>query len=547
MHSKKLCLIALSIYFIIFSTSYAQNTVGTVLNTSESFNGYTLFTAQTETYLINNCGEVINQWSSNFPPGNAVYLLEDGSLLRASKIVNPDINFGGTGGRIEKYDWDGSLTWSYNYSNSSMVQHHDIYPLPNGNMLMLAVTVMENDEAIEAGRDPSKLEENTLYNEQIIELQPIGTDSAIIIWEWNINDHLIQEFDNTKSNYGDVNENPQLLDINFLNGLSGNSNWLHINSIQYNSALNQIILSSRLLCEIYIIERPTTTEVGAAHSGGFYGKGGDFLYRWGNPQAYQQGTSVDQKLFRQHYPHWIPEGLDDAGKLIIFNNGWGRVPTYSEVLVISPPTQTDGVYSYDPNSAYGPLTADYTYTDPIDQTNFFSRILSSAQRLPNGNTLICDGDSGFFFEIDINQNIVWEYYNPVNTVGIMTQGDNPDDFVNLVFRAIRYAPDYAAFSGRDLTPGDPVELNPDLSNCSLLSNDDFEIADIKIFPNPTTDILNIKSLNTIDYIEVYNILGRLVVKNQDSNQIDLSLLSQGLYIVKIESNGVFVSKKVIKD
>ena len=546
MYSKQLHFFVLTICIIISGTISAQNTVGTLLNTPESFNGYTLFTAQTETYLINNCGEVINKWSSNFPPGNAVYLLEDGSLLRACKLNNPSIAFGGTGGRIEKYDWEGNLIWSYNYSNDTMIQHHDIYPMPNGNILVLAVTVMSNSEAIEAGRNPSMLDQGTLYNEQIIEIQPVGVDSATIVWEWNINDHFIQELDNTKLNFGVVADNPQLLDINFLNGLSGNSNWLHVNSIQYNAQLDQIVLSSRHLSEIYIIDHSTTTAEAASHSGGLYNKGGDFLYRWGNPQAYQQGTIADQILFGQHYPHWIPEGHNGEGKLIVYNNGFGRTPSYSEVLVISPPTDAPGVYTYESNNAYGPLTADYIYTDPVEQTNFFSRILSSAQKLPNGNTLICDGDSGFFFEIDTNHNIVWEYYNPAHSLGIMSQGENPDDFANVVFRAIRYAPDYSAFVGRELTPGNPIELNPDLSECNLLNVDEFALNTLTIYPNPATHEIRIKNNLILDAVSVYNTLGALVAYSTNSNRIDISTLQTGVYFLKIEQGANSITKKVIK-
>ena len=85
--------------------------------------------------------------------------------------------------------------------------------------------------------------------------------------------------------------------------------------------------------EIYIIDHSTSTAEAATSSGGIYNKGGDFLYRWGNPQAYRQGDQNDQKLFGQHYPHWIPDGLADAGKLILFNNGFSRTPSFSEVFI----------------------------------------------------------------------------------------------------------------------------------------------------------------------------------------------------------------------
>jgi len=533
---------------ILFSTIslYSQNTIGVLLNDANSLNAYTLFTAQTETYLINNCGEVVNQWSSNFPPGNAVYLLENGNLLRAARVDNPDINFGGRGGRIELFDWDSNLLWEYDYSTSLVTQHHDIYPMPNGNVLMLAITTLDQTQAIQAGRNPANLTEGKLFNEQILELQPVGTNAANIVWEWNIKDHFIQEFDNTKDNFGVINDNPQLLDINFLGTSTGNANWMHVNSIQYYENLDQIVLSARQLNEFYIIDHSTTTVEAAGHSGGTYGKGGDFLYRWGNPVSYGEGTSSNQKLFGQHYSHFIADGLVDAGKIILFNNGFNRTPSFSEVLVLTPPTDSPGVYSRLANRAYGPSSPDYTYIDPANATNFFSLILSSAQRLPNGNTLICDGDSGYFFEIDSNDNKVWEYINPVGTFGILTQGDNPEFSGNTSFRAIKYSIDYPAFNGKDLTPGAPIELNPDLSNCSILSVAANELIEVNIFPNPVTNKLTITSIEEIVKIEIYNSLGKLIKSNTYKNDIDTENLSSGIYIIKIFSIDKIANKKIIK-
>ncbi len=525
--------------------SYGQNTIGILKNDVGSYNGYTLFTpnATTETYLIDNCGQVVHQWSSSFNPGNSVYLLENGNLLRTGKITNPDISFGGVGGKIELFDWDNNLLWEYTYSSTIVSQHHDIYPLPNGNVLMLAVTTMSEAEAIANGRDPAFITEGKIFNEQIVELEPImGIDQANVVWEWNIQDHLIQDFDNTKSNFGVVSDNPQLLDFNFLNGGNGAANWLHFNSIQYDEALDQIVISSRILSEIYIIDHSTTLAESAGHSGGTYGKGGDFLYRWGNPEAYDIGNSDDRTLFGQHYPHFIENGLIDAGKIILFNNS--NPGLISSVDIIDPPMSAPGVYIYDAVNGYGPSTAEWSYTTPTP-TDLYSPILSSGQRLPNGNTLICDGDSGYFLEIDTNNDIVWEYINPALGSGPLTQGDPPPTF-NLVFRALKYAPDYIGFDGRDLTPGNPIELNPDLSECTLLSVSDNELVGIKLYPNPIQNMMHINSVNSIDKIEVYDMLGKLVARNNNLKTISLAQLNSGLYITKIYANNKVATKKIIK-
>jgi len=531
---------------LFFITLKAQNTVGTITNAPGTFNGYTLYApaGHTETYLINNCGEIVNQWTSDVAPGNAVYLLENGNLLRAGRVSNADINFGGVGGKVELFDWDGNLLWDYTYSTTTVSQHHDVFPMPNGNILMLAVTTMTEAEAIQAGRNPSDLTQGKLFNEQILELEPTGLNTANVVWEWNVKDHLIQDLDPSKDNHGIVENNPQLLDINFLGNSAGNANWLHFNSIQYDERLDQIVISSRLLSELYIIDHSTTTAEAASSTGGNRGKGGDFLYRWGNPQAYKRGTADDQKLFGQHYPHFIPDGLDDARKIILFNNGFNRVPSVSQIDIITPPEDSEGVYSYITGTAYGPTNTDYTYKSAVE-TDFYSRILSSAQRLPNGNTLICDGDDGYFFEMTPNEEIVWEYINPVTPNGILSQGDDSTASPNLTFRVLRYAADYPAFDGRTLTPGAAVEQNPDLTGCLILSTPESELTNFKIISDPLKNLISITGNASLNKVEIYSTLGQLIQTTKKRN-IDFSNQHSGLYILKLYSNNKITTTKVLK-
>jgi len=444
----------------------SENTLGVLAYHHEVYSGYTLFTIFKDTYLINNCGQVVNHWKSEYVPGNAVYLLEDGSILRAGKIDNEDMPYGGLGGIVERIGWDGQILWSYEYSNANATQHHDIFPMPNGNVLLLAATKKNYAEAIQAGRDPSKIDDGTLYNEQLLEIQPNGTHGGTVIWEWNIWDHLVQEFDNTKDNFGIVANNPQLLDINYLGGGGNNSDadWLHINSLDYNKNLDQILLSINGLDELYIIDHSTTSNEAASHKGGLRGKGGNILYRWGNPQSYKQGTLADRKLFKQHAPHWIPSSYPDGGKIMLYNNGNGRSESFSSVDIINPPSDGPGNYVLETNSNYAPNEPDWIYVDPVNPTNFYSKLLSSAQRLPNGNTLICEGLKGHIFEINPENNIVWKYINPETTDGtILKQGDQPES--NRLFRAKKYPKDYIAFIGKNMSPKNPIETNFNIGNC----------------------------------------------------------------------------------
>ena len=437
-----------------------ENTLGTISLTEEAYDGYTLFSSHKNTFLINNCGQVINQWSSDYLPGHSVYILPNGNLIRAGRKDTSTITFGGVGGIVEMFDWDGNLVWEFVYSSDDYRLHHDIYPMPNGNILVLAATVMSNEETILAGRDPNLVSgAGILYNEQILEIKPIGTNDYSIEWEWNFNDHLIQDYDDTKNNYGVIEEHPEKLDINFLNDRIPAENWLHVNSIQYDETRDQIVISSRNLSELFIIDHSTTTEEASGDTGGTYGKGGDFLYRWGNPVAYRQGNEDNRTLFGQHFPHIIKPGLKDEGKIILFNNGTDREPAFSEVMIFSAPTTSPGIYTYEPDSSYGPEAAEFTYSSNEDN-NFTSGILSGAIRLPNENLLICDGNSGRLFEITATNDIVWNYIIPMNnTTGeISSQGDVLESG-NSTFRGIKYSTDYDGFTGKDVTPGDAIESN----------------------------------------------------------------------------------------
>lgn len=438
-------------------TISCQNTVGVLLNEKEAIDGYTLFSVHDKTYLINNDGNIVNQWNSNYSVGQSVYLLENGNLLRAAEIPGEGrFTMPSVGGRAEIFDWDGNLIWAYNYSTTTATQHHDLFPMPNGNILILAIEVIDGADADQMGRKLLTPPFRQLYNEQVLELRPKNSNDADIVWEWNVKDHLIQDYDETKDNYGVIEENPQRLDINYIGSSSGGANWIHFNSVQYNAELDQIALTSKHTGEIYIIDHSTTTAEAATSSGGIYNKGGDFLYRWGNSAVYKQGTIEDQKLFGPHYAHWIGKGSEDEGKIIVFNNGEHRIPEFSEVFIITPPANAPGDYIYEANNAYGPENPDYIYTAPV-KTDFYSPFKSSAQRLSGGHMLICEGESGHFFEIDGSENIVWEYISPIGGSKILRQGDDPTSDSNIVFRAIKYTADYKAFDGKDLTPGLPIE------------------------------------------------------------------------------------------
>ncbi|MCF8465303.1 MAG: aryl-sulfate sulfotransferase [Flavobacteriales bacterium] len=537
-------------------TAFSQQTTGLFQFDWETEDGYTLFApllAGHNQYLLNNCGEVVHTWNSpSTTPANSMYLLEDGSMIYpaiADSASNNPINGGGAGERIIHKDWDGNILWDFIYYDDEKRLHHDIAPLPNGNVLAIAWVLIDSLDCIAAGRDPLLLTQGVMWSERVIEIEPTGPTTGNIVWQWDLLDHVIQDFDATKANYGVVENHPELLDINFSNPAlpnPGQNDWIHLNSIDYNADLDQFILSSQTLNEVWIIDHSTTTIEAAGHTGGTYGKGGDFLYRYGNAQAYRRGTSDDQLLWRQHDANWIPNGYPDAGGIMIFNNGLNRTPGFSEIDVIVPPQTSPGVYELTSGEAYGPTEKTWNYHAP-DSVSFYSYFISGAKRLPNGNTMICEGESGHIFEVSHDGAVVWDYVNPEEQWAILGSTDpitvlNGGAFhSNMVFRAEKYPADFSGFAGKDLSTGVQLESNPILDNCDGVVGVQSSNSEISftMYPNPTTGFVTFENLDGAR-LSVYNSAGQLVLKQNligNLSQIDLEGQVAGIYAISIELNG----------
>lgn len=520
----------------------SQQTVGVFTNTVDSYNGYTMFApmGNKTTFLINNCGEKVHSWLSNYKPSLSAYFLENGTLLRTRNTQNSTFVGGGSGGGIEMLDWNGNVIWEYTISSAAECQHHDIEYLPNGNILAIVWEAKSATEAAQAGRETSGA---TLWSEKIIEIQPdLLNGGGSLVWEWHVWDHLVQDFDSTKDDFGTVSTSPQLLNINYNYANPIQADWLHFNAVNYNAELDQIMISCHNFSELWIIDHATTSAQAASHLGGAHNKGGDLLYRWGNPEAYDQGTVTNQLLFRQHDTHWITDSLADGGKILVFNNQVGS--NYSQVNIISPPIDATGNYTYS-GISYSPSAFDWTY-QATTPSNFFASNISGAQRLPNGNTLICAGPAGEFFEVTTTGEKVWKYINPVSSTGIITQGNTPNQ--NSVFRASKYPVNYAGFIGHSLTPQGYIESGSTFT-CALYSaeiNENILSNSPKIYPNPTDEIFKIDGINLdLNKLKIYNLLGEELSKEISVNQsqINISRLPSGMYFLEIGSYTGKINKK----
>jgi hypothetical protein len=457
---KSFFLTLLIVFLLIPIFNYAQQTVGLFLNQPDAYNGYTLFNSfgSNSTYLIDNCGTKVFEWNSNHAPGAVVYLLEDGHLLRTNRLDSTSITIGGYGGRIEILDSNSSVIWQYEVNSDSTIAHHDVAILPNGNILILAVELISGQKADDFGSQVIA----DRYSEMILEVNPSINQ---IVWEWHAWDHLIQDIDSTKVNYGTISEDPGRININYAFLEDGSDpDWIHANSIDYNADLDQIMLNSPHFNEFWIIDHSTTTAQAADSIGGFSGKGGDILYRWGNAQAYNRGDSTDQIFEFQHDAHWIPSGLPDEGKIMVFNNGQDR--GYSSVDILEPPLDTSNLNNYHLNidpTPYGPFELYWSYSDSV---NFYSPKISGVQQLQNGNVFICSGQQGRLFEIRHQTDaVVWEYIIPVSPLGPLFQGEEATG--NAVFRSHRFSTTYSGFDNLTLTPTAVIEQNPLPSNCQI--------------------------------------------------------------------------------
>lgn len=467
---------------------HAQTVGVLVQDSARMFPGYTFFAPQqvTTTYLIDKDGQVVHTWPGRYRTGHAVRLLSDGSIIRAgTPSVKDPLAGGGAGGSLDRFTWDGERVWSYLYYSDSGRQHHDLDIMPNGNVLFSAWYPVSRAKALGLGRIDSLLTDTTLWFERIIELRPIGSDSGEIVWMWDAQQHLIQDVDPTKPNYGVVSEHPELIDINA--GSNKVKDWLHINGHAYNPERDEVIISVHGLDELMVIKRST----------------GTIVYRWGNPQNYGRGTAEDQKLFGQHDTHWIKEGLPGAGHISVFNNGNGRPGGNATVLEeLVPPIDASGNYVLESGKAFGPTESVWQYAGQPGEV-FYAQNISGWSRQPNGNAVVCLGPVGTFLEVTMQGDLVWKYVSPVGLNGIVTQGQIPMN--SNVYKISRIPLDHSALAGRTLVPMGKLEDGP-LSVFEATMLDGVHIDHV-----PGADEARI-SVDVQQHLQIcaYDLLGRLL-------------------------------------
>jgi hypothetical protein len=322
--------------------------------------GYTLVALEqsTWTYLVDRRGREVHRWASAAPPGQSTELLPSGLLLRAEELhVDGAFPGGkGRGGVVEELTWSGRSAWRFQYASPEHQLHRDVEDLPNGNVLMIAREHKSVAEAVAAGRDPTLLSGGALWPDHVIEVDP-HTDR--IVWRWHVWDHLVQDFDPGKANYGDPSDHPGRIDVNYTKGGHGGADWNHTNSVAYDAERDEIVLSVRQFSEIRVIDHSTTTEEAR-------GPAGDLKFRWGNPATHDKGSDADETLFFQHDARWTTDATG-APAFTVFDHGAPKVRQYSTVDLVVP-TLVDGDYVLD---AQGRFAAEERRLYPVGSDGEF--------------------------------------------------------------------------------------------------------------------------------------------------------------------------------
>ena len=473
---------------------------------AQSFDGYALYNLQNQntTYLIDKNGSIAKSWSCATSCNYTVLLKDNGNIVRGAVYSGNQLNGAAVGGMVQEIDPSGSVVWEFVYSTSQHCSHHDIALMPNGHVLMTAWEVKTTAELTQAGRSNVT---SSLWPTHIIEVQQNGTGGEIV-WEWHMWDHMIQDYNASKDNYGVVSDHPELMDINAVSGGGGggpggpSGDWFHTNGIDYNAQLDQIVFSSRYASEFFIIDHSTTTAEAASHSGGNSGMGGDFLYRWGNPGNY--GSSGTQTIpAAVHDPRWITDDGRPNGGYIQFFNNEGGASGGSVIDAIDAP-EAGYLYSLVGNS-YGPANYDWRHVCLTSNTG-----QGAHNRMSNGNTFV-NVSQQYMYEVDANDNLVWQY-NASPTKAFRYECDDPGIIA--------------------LLGSDP---------CGLLTLNEQTMERIEFYPNPSSnglfkiDGVNIEGNELVT--TVVDIFGKIILESENSELIDLSQMPDGVYFARLVFNG----------
>lgn len=390
----------------------------TIYDPSRAYNSFVAFSAPDgKTHLIDLNGNEVHTWNHVGLPGNVI----DPKLIGGKRghallqITNSAGESAGIYGNrtVGEVDWDGNVLWEWGTEapGGQARQNHDWQRLANGNTLLL-VTVPHAVKAL----GPKVIGDQGIY-----EVAPNGK----IVWKWIAGEHL-QEFGFSKAGLTYLKErirrNPPetwgYLEINNLQ-VVGPNKWYEAGDKRFDP--ENLIIDSRKGNVVLIIEKKTGKAVwrlGPDFPGSEYAPDQRILRK-------DLPRPVDQ-LSGQHHAQIIAKGLPGAGNLLLFDDQGGA----------GFPPASLGIYAGSRILEIDPIKKQIVWQYTGENSgrsvwSFHSSLVSSVQRLPNGNTLIDEGVHGRFFQVTPDGDIVWEYVNPY--VG-RWQADGKPFQLTLVYR-----------------------------------------------------------------------------------------------------------------
>lgn len=399
----------------------------TLYDPKQAYSSYVLFSAPDgNTHLIDMNGNEVHHWNKFGFPAEMIDPTQNGGVKGhiLVQLKNASSPFGNifANQEVGELDWKGAVVWRYGNQalGKNVRQNHDINRLPNGNTLL--VTTVDH---IVAG-----VSNRPIADQQIVEVSHDGQ----VAWNWTVGDHL-DEFGITDQGrnllrqlYQEGDRGFGFLTINDMQAI-GPNRWFDAGDQRF--APDNIVIDSREASFIAIIDKQTGKIVWRL--GPDYWSGADKAKK--SVASASAVTRLSLAIPRpvdqtsgQHDAHIISQGLPGAGNLLVFDNegpsGFPPNPLSlqvgSRILEIDPQQKTI-VWQYSGIDSGQP------------PWGFYSSFISSARRLPNGNTLIDEGMNGRFFQVTPSGEIVWEYINPYN--GRQNIGFDREVSTNWVYRA----------------------------------------------------------------------------------------------------------------
>jgi len=402
------CVVAVLMYTLAPIRAQSVYPTGTTIyEPARAWNGYTVLSPlQTQAVLVIDMnGNVVKRWEGlNNSAGGPARVLPGGILISASGARPPNQE----SLELVQQDFDGKVIWQFSHNEQiktgegstiwSARQHHDWQreSLPAGYYSPESAPVVEGTSTLiltHTNRLQPRVADVMLEDDRLVEVSWKGD----VLWEWVASDHIDE--------LGFAPDARKAIKAaQSFNKARGSFDWLHINSAHYvgpnrwfdqgdmRFAPNNVIISSREASLLAIV-----------------GRDGKIVWRLGPDFSESKELRSIRQIIGQHHAHIIPKGLPGAGNLLVFDNGG------SSGYGFASPIAPDGVGAFARSTSrvveINPVTLElvWSYTNP----RFFSTNISSAQRLPNGNTLITAGAGGRMFEVTTEGAIVWEYMYPL--------------------------------------------------------------------------------------------------------------------------------------